>query len=553
MIVSEFHPTIPPADVLIVGTGPCGTTLAVELARKGVQVLLVDSGKAGFDSCQQALGDAEGCDGKVHAQMSLSTRRQLGGASIIWGGRCVPFDPVDLELRPFIAGAEWPITWDEVERYHEKTCQYFFCGRNVFDAQDLAHLEQKEIVPGFKVGDFTSSALERWSLPTNFWKEYGKEIKTSPNIHLFEGVTVREIDFIEDGRRAVGILGTSSSGHEVSLRAAQVVIAAGGLETTRILFCSDKNHPGGAGNHSDKLGRYYMGHVSGRLADVCFSTPPNCTRFNFEKDLDGSYIRRRFALTREAQIREELPNFAAWPVNPLFADPSHGNGILSFAALALASPFGKYFASDAIRRALIEGYTSERAVAHAWNICKDAPQTLAFMLSFGYRRFLPRRRLPGFFVRSKENRYPLQYHAEQVPNAESRVMLANIKDEIGMRRLKVEFKFAQQDVDGVLRSHELLDQQLRKDGVGYLAYHTENLAESVWDQAMDGYHQAGTTRMSANADEGVVDRDLRVHGINGLYVASSSIFPTSGQANSTFHAVALTLRLAEHLRHQVKR
>ena len=61
-------------------------------------------------------------------------------------------------------------------------------------------------------------------------------------------------------------------------------------------------------------------------------------------------------------------------------------------------------------------------------------------------------------------------------------------------------------------------------------------------------HHLGTTRMSADPQQGVVDRECRVHGLENLYVAGSSVFPTGGWAFPTFTIVALSLRLAEHLR-----
>ena len=68
------------------------------------------------------------------------------------------------------------------------------------------------------------------------------------------------------------------------------------------------------------------------------------------------------------------------------------------------------------------------------------------------------------------------------------------------------------------------------------------------EQLLDGYHQAGTTRMSARPEDGVLDPQLAVHGFDDLFVASSSAFVTSGQANSTFMIVVFALRLADHLR-----
>ncbi len=70
-----------------------------------------------------------------------------------------------------------------------------------------------------------------------------------------------------------------------------------------------------------------------------------------------------------------------------------------------------------------------------------------------------------------------------------------------------------------------------------------------WLSVMDwGNHHMGTTRMSADPKLGVVDANSRVHGIGNLYVAGSSVFPTYGASNPTLNLVALTLRLAAHLR-----
>ena len=62
-----------------------------------------------------------------------------------------------------------------------------------------------------------------------------------------------------------------------------------------------------------------------------------------------------------------------------------------------------------------------------------------------------------------------------------------------------------------------------------------------------GFHHMGTTRMSDDPKQGVVDRDCRVHGMSNLYVAGSSVFTTGGSSNPTMFIVALALRLADHL------
>ena len=70
-----------------------------------------------------------------------------------------------------------------------------------------------------------------------------------------------------------------------------------------------------------------------------------------------------------------------------------------------------------------------------------------------------------------------------------------------------------------------------------------------WLKAMDwGNHHLGTTRMSSDPRQGVVNADSRIHGVSNLYVAGSSVFPTYGSSNPTLNLIALTLRLGDHLK-----
>jgi choline dehydrogenase-like flavoprotein len=259
-------------------------------------------------------------------------------------------------------------------------------------------------------------------------------------------------------------------------------------------------------------------------------------------------VRRRFSFTREFLNKNQLPNIVAWLGAPKFGDPSHKNGILSSAYLALNLPILKnYLTSTAMRKAAIGKDDQDIYWAHVMNILKDFKQALTFVPTFGYERYIAKRKIPALFVYSAANEYPLHYHSEQVPNVNSTVTLSDERDGIGMRRLNIDLQFTQQDVDGVVKAHQYWDEHLRKHNCGYLKYVASDLKASVWDQAEDGFHQVGTTRMSAHPSDGVVGTNCNIHGFDDLFVASSSVFVTSGQANSTFMIVAFALRLANHL------
>lgn len=540
------------ADVAVIGAGPAGIVIGLELAEAGHRVVLLESGGTRFDPQAQRLGDAVGAD-PHHVELSLATRRQLGGASNIWGGRCVPFDPIDFEARPVAGDARWPLGYDEVSPFLQRACEWCRCGDAVFDAGRLPELEGRSIVPGFADGEVRATALERWSLPTNFGRLYRDALERSPSLRLETGLTCTEIvpkaSLSEDGMRSVDYLeARSRDGRRVEIEAARYVVAAGGLGSTRLLFASTRHDPDGIGNHSGHLGRWYMAHVEVRVGQVRFTTPPERTIYGHERDRNGVYVRRRFTLSPEAQREQGLPNVAMWMVNPQIGDASHGSGILSFVYLMLISPLGRYFVAEGIRQAHTKLSRPTTVRAHLRNVARDIGPAMSFAASFGYRRFLKRgRKVPGFFVPSAANAYPLLYHGEHLPHRQSYVEPSAERDALGMPRLRTHLHFGEEDVGSVRRAHELLDRSLREQGLGKVEMLYDDVEGAVREQLFGGYHQAGTTRMSALPEDGVVDRYLAVHGFEDLFVASSSTFPTSSQANSTFTLIAFSIRLADRL------
>lgn len=537
------------SDIAVVGSGPAGIVLALELAKAGYEVALIESGSLQFSAKTQNLGEASHFDPQFHAPMSECTRRQVGGTSTIWGGRCLPYDPVDFDRRSYIPNSDWPIGYEEIAGYFQRACDYFLCGKSEFQIENIPNIQQKSIVPGLPDAEVLTSTLERWSLPTNFGKEYFNALKQSQNIKLLYNLTCTEIDTNEQGTQVELLNAKTLGGKTIRVKSQKYVLAGGALNTTRLLLASDRRHPGGIGNHSGLLGKFYMGHLSGDIAVIHFTTPPQDTVFGFDRDPEKIYLRRRFSFTREFLHEQQLPNIVAWLGAPKFGDPAHQNGVLSSAYLALNMPvLRNYLTSTAMRKAAIGEEDRGIDRAHVMNVLKDFKQAITFVPRFGYGRYIAKRKIPALFVYSAANEYPLHYHSEQVPNPNSTVNLSDDRDELGMRRLNINLQFAQQDIDSVVKAHSYWDRYLRKHECGYLKYVTDDLEASVWTQAGDGFHQVGTTRMSEHPNTGVVGTNCNIHGVDNLFVASSSIFVTSGQANSTFTIVSFALRLADHLK-----
>ena len=373
------------ADVVVVGSGPMGIVVGLELADAGHRVLLVESGGFKFDPFVQDLSRRAGADA-WHVPSELSVRRQLGGTSAIWGGRCVPFDPIDFEPRAAVPDAVWPIAYDEMARYLERACAWCQCGKPVFSARTLPELAGRSMIPGFRDGDVLTTSLERWALPTRFGRFYRKRLEESQQLELVTGLTCTHIACDPSTGEVDHLVLRSLAGRQATGRGRFYVLATGGLEATRLMMASNDVHRDGIGNASGHLGRWYMAHVEARVARVHLNTPPHATIYDHERDADGVYVRRRFTFSPEFQRRNRLSNAAIWFVNPPLGDPVHGSGILSGVYLTLVSPLGRFMLAEAIRRAGTKTSGPVRKRDHVRNILRDLRSAVRFALGVSYSR-----------------------------------------------------------------------------------------------------------------------------------------------------------------------
>ena len=531
-------PIDPECETCIIGSGPAGITLALELAARGRPSLLLESGgeKAGP---AQDLSAAEIVDPAVHDDMSIAVARRFGGASNLWGGRCMPLDAADFEPRPFAQDARWPIPFSDIAPYYETACRYAACGRAVFEAP----------MPGVRPvnADFAFETIERASNKPKMHKAHGRELAASRLVDVRLDATVVDLEFAESGAVSAAVV-VGRDGLRRRVVAERFVIAAGGLESTRLLLIAQRARPDLFGGPDGPLGRYYMGHIIGEIADIFFRDDRFDDAFDLLRDGAGSYTRRRFTPSIGLQTSAGLPNICFWPIVPPIADPRHRSGALSAVALALSTPVLKdILLPEAIRIRHVGPHVDWPP--HLRNVLSDAPRMAAFLLRFVYRRYLAAERIPGYFIRNRSMRYGLSYHCEQSPRADSRVALSDAVDRLGAPRLHIDLRFARADAEGVVQAHERLADWLQRSNIAEVHYRQPEAdnVDAVVARMSHGTHQIGTARMGATRAQGVVDGDLRCFDAPNLYVASSAVFCTSGQANPTLSIIAFAARLADYL------
>jgi choline dehydrogenase-like flavoprotein len=530
------------ADICVVGAGPAGITLALSLAGNGLHVVLLEAGERPQDPRAQSHYEGEVVDERLHSPVHRFRLRGLGGSTSAWGGRCVPYDPIDFETRPFVPNSGWPISYEGLLPWYAKANTWVEAGRFAYDAR-TALPNAGPMLGGFESDIVSTHGLERFSCPTDFGKRYRKRLEAAPDVRVLTGAHCTHVRLDEQGRTVRRLDVATLSGNRFDVAAKATVLAAGGLETARLLLHSSDVVPQGIGNRSDVVGRYYQCHIAGNVGTLTVFGPPGHVRHGYEVADDGAYCRRRMSIDPALQRKHGLLNAVARLHFPRITDPAHGSGVLSglFLARSLISyEYGKRLHDGA-------PVGAAAVASHLLNIVREPIEIAGFVGHWVRRRSLAWRKFPSVILPNRNNRFSLDVHCEQQPLASSRVQLAHDADALGVRRLRVDWRYCRADVQSVSRTLELIAAELERTGVGRYDFNPDTLEDELMRYGAYGGHHIGTARMGLDPASSVVDADCRLHDVDDLYVAGSAVFPTSSQANPTLTIVALALRLAHRL------
>jgi choline dehydrogenase-like flavoprotein len=533
------------ANICIVGGGPAGITLAMTLAATGQSILLLESGDLASSDAARALNAGEVADPTLHSPPDTYRQRCLGGATAIWGGRCVPFDPIDFYTRSWIDHSGWPISYDAIERHYPAANALCEAGEYEYDARLAVTGGMRPLLRGFVPEHFDVNRIERFSCPTHFGQRYQARLRAALNVRVLLNATVTRLSATRDGARIDSLDVRNGKDIAFVVAADQFVLALGGIETPRLLLTSDDVHRGGIGNANDLVGRFYMCHVAGTIGSLQVNGASDTVWHGYDVAPDGTYCRRRLSLRPEVQAGMGLGNAVFRLHHPRIADPRHRTGPLSAIFL------GQHFISYEYARRLVSDAppTAGTWLRHALNAATDPFSTIGFLRHWLRDRTLAERKFPSIIIRPRTNLFSLDFHAEQVPNPDSRIGLGTSTDRFGNRQVRIDWRYSRQDIETVARSFDLLRDDLGQQSMGRLTLAPDetDIETVVRRDGAYGGHHIGTARMGASAASGVVDSDGKVFGVNNLYVAGSATFPTSSQANPTLTIVATALRLASHL------
>ena len=243
-------------DLCIVGAGAAGIAIARELARSNLRVLLLESGGLRRTARMDDLNDGE-TSGIDRASLTEGRGRLFGGATTLWAGQCLPPDPMTFERRDWVANSGWPLTAGELEPFERRAEALFQIGGEPYDEEvwdsfgvERAAVDRERLVHRFSV----------WCPEPNLARLYRPMLAASSSVQVLLNATVTEVTTTSDGDRFQSVRARTPEGKQVLMNARACALCGGGIENARLLLDSDSAHPGGLGNGSDQVGRYFQDH-----------------------------------------------------------------------------------------------------------------------------------------------------------------------------------------------------------------------------------------------------------------------------------------------------
>lgn len=510
-------------DVIIIGTGAGGGTLARKLAPSGKKILILERGDFVKREPDNWNSRAVNVDGKYNTKevwydsdgkpLHPHTNYNVGGNTKFYGAALFRMRERDFgELKHFDGiSPAWPISYDELEPFYTQAEEmYLVHGQRGEDPTDPPrssdfphpHVSHEPRIQHL-AEDFAAMGIKPFHVPLGIQlKENDRKslcvrcatcdgfpclinaksdaqvcgidhATDHPNVTLLTNSLVKKLE-TDDGGRRVSAVVVERNGEIENYSAHMVVVSAGAINSAALLLRSaNEHHPNGLANSSDQVGRNYMGHVNSVLMAV--SKCPNPTVFQKTLAVNDFYFGS-----------EDFP----YPMGHISFV-----GKLDGVTLSAGAP------------AIAPGFALDQMAKHSldfWLTTEDLPR--------------PENRV----TLNKNGEIVLSYTPNNVePHKRLQAKLKELMN--NQRKCDVHRSECHQ---GLFSRNLYLGQQIPLAGVA---------------------HQNGTLRFGDDPKTSVLDRDCKAHDLDNLYVVDGSFFPSSSAVNPALTIMANALRVGRHL------
>lgn len=505
------------SSICILGGGIAGITLANRLSAHGIDVHLLEAGGLVPEDRSQSLYQSE-IAGEPHAGVHEGRFRTFGGSSTQWGGQILPFTSDTFNPPRNGNAVSWPIDEDEITPYYDDVQRILGVDSLPFTASLLPAL-------GHTAAPVSGDIRIRFSKWAPFNKRNlahttGQSVIGNPQVTLFTHANVISLAADpSDPARIASVRVVNYARREFTFTSAHFIVCMGTIESCRLLLCSPD-----VPNPYDQIGRYFHDHLSFHAARFLSPARERVIERLGPFYVEGTLHTCKLEATPEIREREGL---LAVMAHIVISEPED-SGVAAIRNLLRSVQHGRV--KQAIKTNLLPTLRGALDVAR-----------LVFYSRFRKRRAVSRR--ADIF---------LTIDLEQEPNPNNRISLSpHHQDALGLPVTVIDWHVGDAEKATAHRFAQIIRAYLDELGLDPGEW-DPLLAAGSTPPMIDTFHAMGGLRMGDHPAASVVDRNLTVHGLRNLSVASCAVFPSGSSSNPTFTMMALALRLADRLAAQFR-
>ena len=502
------------SQVCVIGAGIAGLTLVRKLSQQNIDVVLLEAGGHSIEVDGQRLFEAAKLSGQIHVGTREGRFRVFGGTSLRWGGQVLGMSNV--------AAAGWPIAWDELTKYSAEAERLLGVDELSFEAAEFFRILHEAMPAMLRELEGVDARVSKWMTFSrrNLAGTLGGDLFAELRVRVYLHAQVTELLLAHACTHIEAAIVRDAAGTQIRFEAEQFVLAAGTVETSRLLLASRSVAPQGVGNGHDRVGRNFHDHVTLPVATMTGPARERVLREIRPWVFGGTVHSAKLEASKE--LRERLG------LNPILAhvaiNEPEGTGVAVVRELLTALQRGDY------GRALTTNAMGiPQAGVEAFRLAWDA--------KVQHRRFVSR----GATVK-------LQLNVAQDMPSRSRITLGDATDAYGVPEVMVDWRVTDNELASLRKYAGYLKGRFEAMSLTGVAWVPEILVpDAALPDLGDARHAMGGACMGTDPQCSVVDPELAVHGIVNLSIAGAATFPTGEAQLPTLTMMALSLRLGERL------
>lgn len=512
------------SKICIIGAGTVGLFLANQLRLNKIPVTILEAGEENIKNNISSSFNYEFTN-STYGKDILKKKHLLGGASTLWGGQMLPLQKSDIINRNYINLKSWVIKYKEIEKFFPiitKFFQFEFLKEKLKQNNELIY-KKKKFFLGNKIFDVRFSTFMSPKL-INFYKLFEKNIREDSEQKTYINAKVLKIDNVKNKNpkknfSIQNIIAKSSNGNILEVKTDIAVICCGTLESTRLLLIYNEDNNNFLKRQGSPLGNYFSDLLSIK-----------CGEFKI-KDWDqfvlhfSPIIKKRLIHSKRFELKAKLQK-----------KYKIGSAYCNFIFVHNKNYWLEHLRALFLKKKKLKSIIS--IIISGPLIIKDS------------YNFLINRIFKKFVWFTKPSKILFLVNVEQIPNFNNTIYIKKRNFTNKEKKITVDWKIRAKDLSSIKIISKLFNKAWINSNLANIADLKITLPDTnrIKKIIKEGNHPIGTIRIGSNKKESVLNKNLKVWDVNNLYVCSRSVFPSSGSSNTGFFLLALTARLAKHLK-----